>query len=104
MIYGPKGTDDSLSSTTMFFYSCSAQQDLLCPCLSEVAPPEASRILGEDEEVAAEEWGGKGASKGDKVKRACNHLRDALEYCVPGICSGPPVCRESLMRRSLNIS
>lgn len=47
------------------------QQDLLRPSLSEMAPPEASQVLGEDEEAAAAAWDEEGGLQSDKV-RGCD--------------------------------
>lgn len=67
------------SLAAAFVSSGSAQQDLLRPFISEMAPPEASRVLGEDEEEAAGGWGEEGALKSDKVKRV-RTSRELLEY------------------------
>lgn len=103
MIYGQKGTDFSPPSSTMFVSCGSAQQDLLCPCLSEVAPPEASRMLGEDEEAAAGEWGEEGALKSDKVKRVCEHREMLSNIVFLVYVAGLVSVGKSLMRRSLRI-
>lgn len=100
-VYGQKGIDISPVAAALVC-SGSAQRDLLLPCLSDMAPPEASQMLGENEEAPVEGRGKESTSKSDKVKRVLTsfHVLEYLFFLVFLACL-PRFCRGLLMHASL---
>ncbi|CAM9872823.1 unnamed protein product [Pylaiella littoralis] len=73
------------------------QQDLLRPSLSEMAPPEASQVLGEDEEAAAAAWDEEGGLQSDKEFRR-RRLTFATQPRMSSNVSPPEVSAFSIYR------